>query len=350
MARSPRTTVGDLLDKYGPLVKASFLDAIADLRDNIVLKVIVERLEKGDIQGAIEALHLDADAFAKLERAVSDAYNAGGDAAVGDLPKVTEPNGNRVVFRFGVRNLAGETDLRQHSAQMVTNIVEDQKIGIRAALTGGLHAGQNPRATALDVIGRVNRVTGRREGGIIGLTSAQEAYVASARAELASGDPAQLKSYLGRGRRDKRFDKVVARAAAQGKPLDAETVAKIAGRYSDRLLDLRGEALARTETMTALGKARDDAIRQQIAAGKVDAQDVTKIWRTAGDNRVRETHRALNGQSVAMEGVFHSPSGAALRFPGDPNAPASEIINCRCFMEYKVDFMAKVVRNFRRAA
>ncbi|WP_416355554.1 hypothetical protein ACLNGM_15050 [Aureimonas phyllosphaerae] len=62
---------------------------------------------------------------------------------------------------------------------------------------------------------------------------------------------------------------------------------------------------------------------------------------------MRHTHRLLNGRAVEIDGVFYSSSGAALRFPGDPNAPASEIIGCRCWVEYKVDFAGALVRRFR---
>lgn len=348
--RSTREIVEGLLATYDARLRAAFLSAVDDIRSVIVLRVVVERLEKGDVNGAIAAMHLDVDAFSKLELAIADAYNAGGAATVENLPRLTDPAGNRVVFRFGVRNLEAETWLRQHSSALVTRIVDDQREGIRTALEEGLSKGLNPRATALDVVGRVNRATGKREGGIIGLTAPQERYVASAREELTSGDPKQMRAFLDRQRRDKRFDKTILKAIKDGKPLDKETVNRIVGRYSDRLLDLRGEMLARTEAMTALGKSREDAIRQQIAAGKISAQDVTKIWHSAGDKRVRHTHEALDGQSAMLDGSFHSPSGALLRFPHDPQAPASEIIGCRCYLEYKVDFFASVVERYKARA
>ena len=65
---------------------------------------------------------------------------------------------------------------------------------------------------------------------------------------------------------------------------------------------------------------------------------VTKTWRTAGDDQVRHTHRALNGRAVGYFEGFQSPSGAVLQFPGDPSAPISETSDCRCHVEYKVDY------------
>lgn len=348
--RSDAAIIEELLDRFDEHLKAAFLDAIADIRDNITLRVVVERLEKGDVSGAIEAMHLDADAFAKLEMAIREAYNSGGQATVANLPRLTDPQGNRVVFRFGVRNLEAETWLRDHSSQLVSRVVDDQRVAIRTALTEGLEQGQNPRSTALNVIGRISRQSNRREGGIIGLSAAQERYVANAREELASGDPARLQAFLGRERRDKRFDRTIAKAIREEKPLDQEMINRIVGRYSDRLLELRGTMLARTETMMALHKSRDDAIRQQIDAGKLDARDVTKLWRSAGDMRVRHTHRLLHGKTAPMEGAFQSVSGATLRYPGDPTAPASEIIGCRCLVEYKISFFAAVERRFKARA
>lgn len=340
-------TFEELLAKYEPALAAAFRQAIDEIKSTIVLRVVVERLDRGDVNGAIDAMQLDADAFSPLELSIAEAYNSGGVNLIGDLPKLAEPDGARVVFRFGVRNMEGEAWLRDHSSRLVTRINDDQRLSVRRALEEGLSLGRNPRSTALDVIGRLNKTTGRREGGVIGLTSQQERFVSTARKELLSGDPELLKNFLTRQRRDKRFDRTILKAIRDGKPLDAATVSRIVGRYSDSLLALRGEMLARTETMMALGTARENAMRQQIDAGKVAAQDVQKIWHSAGDGRVRHTHRILNKQSVGIDDNFVSVSGARLRYPGDPDAPISEISGCRCYCEYDVDYIAAGLRKYR---
>ena len=339
-----RSRFEQLLDKYEPVLKAAFLDAIDDIRSKVTLKLLVERLERGDVAGAIDVLQIERETFGPLELAIAEAYNAGGTDMASSL-KLRDPQGQRILFRFGVRNPEAETWLREHSSTLVTRIVEDQRQGIRKALAEGMAVGQNPRTTALDVVGRVSRVTGRREGGIIGLTAQQERFVASARQELLSGD---YGAYLARERRDRRFDRPIIAAMKSGKPLDRAAVDRIVGRYSDRLLELRGEMLSRTETMAALGKSRDDAMKQAIKSGKVDAMFVTKTWRSAADGRVRHTHRALNGDTVGYLEGFQSPSGARLMFPGDPSAPISETSGCRCAVEYKVDYTGQFLA--RRAA
>ena len=343
-------TFEELLNQFEPKIAAAFREAIDDIKSAVVLARVVERLERGDINGAIRALQIEGDAFSALELALGETFNAGGINAVAALPKVTDPQGNRVIWRFGVRNPEAERLLRLQSSLLVTRITEDQREGIRYALKQGLSQGRNPRSTALDVVGRVSKVTGRREGGLIGLTQRQIEFVERARLNLLSGDPEAMKQYLQLKTRDKRFDRTVIAAIKAEKPVSAEAVSDIIGRLNDKNLQLRGEMLARTETMTALGTARDEAMRQQIEAGKVAIDDVQKIWRSASDSRVRHTHRSLSGQSVGMSGSFTSSSGATLRYPGDPSAPASEIVGCRCWLQYKVDYMGSVVRQFRAEA
>ena len=336
----------DLLAQFEPAVAKAFRDAIQAIRDSAILRVVTERLERRDINGAIAALQIEPEAFAALDLSVTEAFNAGGAAAVGDLPALKDADGNRVIFRFGVRNTAGEAWLQQHSSQFVTLVTDDTKQGLRNILEARLAQGSNPRTTALDMVGRINPVTQRREGGILGLTSRQMQTVERARENLLSGDEAALKQYLALETRDKRFDRTILAAIRYGKPIPADMVQKIIGRLSDNNLRLRAEMVSRTETMMALSTARNEAIRQQISAGKIQAGDVKKIWHTAGDNRVRHTHRALNGKAVGIDEAFVSPSGARLRYPADPKAPVAEISGCRCYCQYKVDYFASVERRF----
>lgn len=165
---------------------------------------IGKRLERGDINGAIAAMHLDEAALRPLDEAIRQAFNGNGVATVEQMPALRDPEGHRFVIRVDARNVEAENWLRYHSTTLVSNIIADQQECIRTALQAGLERGDNPTRKALDVVGRLNRVTGRREGGLIGLTASQGNAVARARQELLSGQPDQLRSYLTRGRRDTR--------------------------------------------------------------------------------------------------------------------------------------------------
>ena len=209
-------------------------------------------------------------------------------------------------------------------------------------MTEGMNAGRNPRSTALDIVGRVSRVTKRREGGIVGLSSPQERFVANARAQLESGDPAQMRAYLTRNRRDRRLDSAVKKAIKEGKPLNKTTTGKAVGRYSDRLVQLRGETIARTESLNALNRSQFDAFRQAQETGGVG--DITREWDTAGDDRVRDVHRVMDGQRRGATEAFRSGTGSNLLHPGDTTqgAGASDVIDCRCRVKTTIDFLAGI--------
>ena len=69
--------------------------------------------------------------------------------------------------------------------------------------------------------------------------------------------------------------------------------------------------------------ARDQVckLNSQLSRQRFKANGITKaIWRTMGDERVREEHENRNGQEFSLE------TGLDGEFPGDP-------INCRCFSE-----------------
>ncbi|PSH68618.1 head morphogenesis protein [Phyllobacterium brassicacearum] len=340
---SAREKFEQLIADYEPLLRNAFLESIRDIKSNIQIKRIVERLERNDIAGAIEALYLDQSAFRPLDRAIAQAFEGGGVAAVTDMPTLRDPSGAKLVVRFDMRNYRAEAWLREHSAGLVNDIIADQRNGIRTFLTEGLEAGRGPRAVALDIAGRVNRATGAREGGIVGLTAAQTRYVATARSELMSNDPEQLKRYLTRNRRDKRFDATVRKAIKTGKPIPVATIDRMTTQqYANRLLLLRGETIARTETMGALNASQMEAYQQLIDSGAISETVVQRVWHTARDGRVRDSHQGMEGQTVGFRTPFQSPRGPLLQYPGDPSAPASEIVNCRCRMSIKTDFLADI--------
>lgn len=348
MARaSDAQLLRDILARSEPGIRRAFLDAIADLRDGVVLRVVVDNLERGDINGAVAALNLDADAFGRFEAVMLEAYNAGGQAFVGNLPRLRDPQGNRIIFRWGVRNLPAEQELRRHSADLVNGIVQEQRDGIREVLTEGLARGDNPWVSARKVTGRINRATGRREGGIIGLTGQQMEWMQNAEAELASGDPAVMRRYLGRKMRDRRFDRTVANAIREERPLAPADVRRMVERYNDRMLAYRGKVLARNETMISLAKARDDAFRQQIESGKIDAADITKEWRYTPRPNNRDQHIAMSGTKVGWDQAFIAPDGSTIRYPHDPEAPVHHTIGCFCRVIYSIDFAGAAARRYR---
>ena len=343
MRETQRALIERLLASGEPRIQEAFLDAVGELSDGVQIVRVEDALARGDIESAVRALNITDEAFEIVADAVRTSYN---DAGRGTARWLTEGRslggGARAVIRFNARNLRAEAFLQERSSELITAIGNEQRGLARQALVRGLEAGRNPRSVALDIAGRIDRTSNRRAGGIVGLSPSFEGFVRNARAQLLSGDPAQLRAYLGREQRDQRSDRRILRAINNGERLTVAEVDSIVGRYSDRLLRLRAETIARTEALTSLQEARHEAYVQAIEAGQVRADAITKRWVTARDARVRDSHTGLHNESIGFNDVFRTSRGSALRFPLDRSlgADAGDIINCRCLAEYRISFSA----------
>jgi 2'-5' RNA ligase len=85
---------------------------------------------------------------------------------------------------------------------------------------------------------------------------------------------------------------------------------------------------------TALSVARTQAVAASNG-GTYEAWQVagigSKTWASSGDGRVRPTHMDADGQTVSLNDTF-TVGGFDCMYPGDPDLPDEEAINCRCTM------------------
>jgi hypothetical protein len=90
----------------------------------------------------------------------------------------------------------------------------------------------------------------------------------------------------------------------------------------------RAETIARTETVGAY-------VQGDLAGAKAlgDQGPVEKVWVAATDKRTRETHVAAHDQCVPFDEPF-MVGDVAMEAPHDPGAPAGEVVNCRCIVEF----------------
>lgn len=109
-----------------------------------------------------------------------------------------------------------------------------------------------------------------------------------------------------------------------------EGVAEIGRRINDifdkRLSRFEVERIARTEVLSASNQAALLSMEQSGIINK-------KEWLTTLDGRERDSHAQVNGEEVKLDGKFSN----GLRYPGDPNGSASDIINCRCALLEVID-------------
>ena len=336
----------DLIEEWEPKLQAAFIESIYRLRDTVQIGILTELIRAGRIEEAISTIGLDPSVFRPYDRAIAEAFEEGAEATIKKIPPLMDPEtGAKVLISFDARNPEAEGWLRESSGTRIREILEDQRTAIRTHLVAGLEAGLNPRDVALDLSGRIDPSTGRRKGGIIGLTASQEEWVRSYARELEELDPGALSRSL----RDARYDRTIQRAIDNTIPLSSDQRRRMVEAYKNRALRFRAELIARTEALSSLHVAQYQAFKQAIDKGSVDQTTVVKIWRSAHDNRVRDTHRDLDGESVGFNETFTSSKGNTLRFPGDPEAPAEEIIQCRCYLEMNIDFLRSLEEAGKRA-
>lgn len=335
-----RNELRALIDRLEPSIRAAFQKSIDDLQSEANLKRIVQALNNGNIQGAIDALNIDEAAFGPLRAALTQAYTQGGTLSAAAIPNVVSA-GTEIVVRFNVANLRAQRQIEELAGTEITRITEDTMLAARKVIEKGYSEGQGPLNIGLDLAGRINPRTGRREGGIIGMSSPQTDAALSLRDRLLSGEPAEMQKVLEMKLRDKKFDPAIRRHIREGtKPARSE-VDRMYARYVDKAIKLRGETIARTETGRAVHAAAHESFRQALDKSGRGEDAVTRVWRTARDAKVRDSHAAMDGQTVrGLRAAFVSPSGARLMHPLDTSlgADAGEIINCRCDEELNIDF------------
>jgi uncharacterized protein with gpF-like domain len=107
------------------------------------------------------------------------------------------------------------------------------------------------------------------------------------------------------------------------------TAAEIASRIKDAFDNIssgRAMTIARTETLTAVSLGQDLKAQEFREAYPKEAAKMKRIWISAQDERVRDSHVELDGEMVDYGEKFAN----GLKFPRDPDGEAGEIINCRC--------------------
>lgn len=85
---------------------------------------------------------------------------------------------------------------------------------------------------------------------------------------------------------------------------------------------------ARTMTTAAENRGRLDRYSDYESKGLI----MQKVWIATGDDRTRDWHLSLDGQEVDKDEPFIDGHGNELMYPGDPDARAETVWNCRCSM------------------
>lgn len=162
-------------------------------------------------------------------------------------------------------------------------------------------------------------------------------YDASTVSRLVGRDPEILPRRVVNGEKLEAWEtKKISNAISQG-IIQGEGIDQIADRIArDTCIaaDKSSVMYARTAITAAQNAGRIERLHEAEEMGI----RVQKRWMATLDNRTRDSHAELDGQTVDVDEDFvaynRDGSVATLAYPGDPSAPFEQICNCRCTMVY----------------
>lgn len=328
----------EALDDWEAKLTADYLAQAAQLTGDITLSQLTALIAAGNDLAVVQSIERQVELGSTLET-MRNAYIAGGADELSTLSKASiaiigEQLGKRPVF--DPRRQTAEAFLQSNARDTLNGLVRQQGEAVQLMLAAGRGRGETPRQVAQHILGPM-QTNGQRVGGVIGLAGNDAQAIINARAQLESGDPTLMREYLGRVRRDRRFDKTIQKAIAAGTRPPQDTIDRAVAQYSKRLLQTRAEAQASIEAMDVYNAGRQQLYRQLVEDG-IDPTTITKQWRTRGDEKVREMHRLMSGQTQYADVPFNVPGGYKAMAPGDRSmgAPLSFVVRCRCRAVYTI--------------
>lgn len=278
--RTPRDAAQRLAQaiarKYGLGVANLFVQGAEEAAKSVSVSSLSGKISSGDLFGAENEVDLE-ELAAEITRAapeLASAMREAGFGATDELPSSMEG----LVFdplRANVEEWA-----RLRAAELVVEVTDDQRQGLREYLTRAIESEIHPRRSA------------KQLRNMVGLNSRWQRAVERRHALLLE----------------------------EGLP--ADVVERRSEKYAGKLLRRRALTIARTETMRAVGAGRQAMWEQLAQDGAVAAAD-EKEWQTSMDERVCPYCGPMHGRRVGVKEAFQTMLGSVM----NPNEIHP---NCMC--------------------
>jgi len=307
----PERRIRGLINGWERTLRRDFLAMVTRIKNTQNLETIANLLEFGRVTEAVELMRPHV---AQFTGQINNAFQGSAQGTQGFLLD------NNIVVSFNATHPRTVDIMANRQLRFTNGFMQQQEQATRQALTRGVHQGLGPREQA-----RLFRDS-------VGLTPRQEQYIANYRQQLETLD----RGALDRALRDGRFDRTVRNRIANNRPLTGKQIDKMVDRYRDRWVKYRSEVIARSESLSAVHQGNKEMYDQAIESGELANEQLEKTWHTAKDGRQRESHDAMDGDTVAHDELFQSGLGNQLDYPGDPGAPEEDTAQCRCAVTTRI--------------
>jgi len=312
-------------------LRNDFERAIDQLTEDFPFEEVVALIQQGEVETAVSRIGLDPKAFADFQKSTGEAFAAGARETQAFIPPQRGPGGDIRKAQIKVNLGEGGSPRAERAVDNLNTgvmrglnggpaITEEGKRSVQNHIRTGLAEGRNPRDVARDLRGRWDSKAGAYRGGILGLTDHQRQIVRRAEDQLRSGDKQELRKYLGRKLRDKRFDRTVINAINNDQPIPEDKIRKMSEAYNRKYVKFRSETVARDQSLKALTAGQEEAFDQAIDQGAVKEEQIRRDWVTSGDARVRNHHQAipaLNRGGRKRGVAFETPLNRTITVPDD---------------------------------
>ena len=266
----------------------------------LAFDLIKQNVDETDLHDIIEAHALDrlvADvavggafsvlvdrAFVAVSLRLRETVQKAFTAAVRDLPDAGRVNGVvGIAFDYLSPNVVQA--VRTLDTQVVQGLGDDVKEVVKAAIENGLLNGDAPATIA------------RELRAVIGLS------------------PTQMENVI----------KYEAKLEADATLSDA-TIARMVATYTRRAIALNTETITRTASLQAMKLGQDLAWKEAADKGIVDMGQLNKTWKGVMDDRERDSHVIMEGETVP----YDQPYSNGQMIPGEDE------YNCRCISLVRV--------------
>lgn len=304
-----------LLSEQEATIAAAFEEFIRAVNSEPVWGLIADRIEAGDIEGALSIVDTYTVRFASIMPVVQQAVGA---ATAAEFASTLGQFA--IAISFDPSHPRAAQLARVNRLNLIREFTTEQRAVTRQAISDAFMSGTGTATTA------------RAFRGSIGLTRTMQGWVSSYEALLRGRD----KRALDRALRDRRFDRSVRNAIELQKPLTEAQIENMVERYRARTLIMRSENIARTEALRSTSQAREEALLQMLEQTQMDPRRVRRVWNATHDGRTRGWHETMQSQQRRIGEAFEDGNGNRLLYPGDPSAPPDTTINCRCSLTFAI--------------
>ena len=154
-------------------------------------------------------------------------------------------------------------------------------------------------------------------------------YDADTVSRLIRDEPELLPRKVVKGKKLEAWNqKVIANSISQG-IIQGESIDEISKRIARDTCISAGRS-SMLYARTAITGAQNAGRLERLHEAKDMGINVKKRWMATLDNRTRDSHADLDGETVDVDEKFSN----GLEYPGDPNGAGREVYNCRCTLVY----------------